>query len=182
MFFHFQIYIATVLAKSASAYLWFFRCSKILGEAGKQEILQQNVPKILDLKSSSELIYEFLEIALQPSKQSQGQHICDYHWFVSMEVLASVHASLLFFCFCYTVYPCSEWFFFTRWRWHSICQCLLMGHFLVRYSRPFLPFFLFCLFVFVFFFLQSFVWFCFSAVLMSFYCALLSYNICSIPI
>ena len=34
--------------------LLFFICSKILGEAGKQEILQQNnVPKILDLKSSS---------------------------------------------------------------------------------------------------------------------------------
>ena len=33
----------------------FFRCSKILGVAGKQEILQQkNVPKILDLNSSSE--------------------------------------------------------------------------------------------------------------------------------
>ena len=29
----------------------FFRCSKILGEAGKQVMLQQNVPKILDLKS-----------------------------------------------------------------------------------------------------------------------------------
>jgi len=35
----------------------FFRCSKILGEAGKQEILQLNVPKILDLKSSSEQIF-----------------------------------------------------------------------------------------------------------------------------
>ena len=34
-----------------------FRCSKILGEAGKQEILQQNVSKILDLKSSSEQIF-----------------------------------------------------------------------------------------------------------------------------
>ena len=35
-----------------------FRCSKILGEAGKQEILQQiNVPKILDLKSSCEQIF-----------------------------------------------------------------------------------------------------------------------------
>ena len=29
----------------------FFRCLKILGEPGKQEILQQNVRKILDLKS-----------------------------------------------------------------------------------------------------------------------------------
>ena len=36
----------------------FFRSSKILGEAGKQEILQQlNVTKILDLKSSSEQIF-----------------------------------------------------------------------------------------------------------------------------
>ena len=35
-----------------------FRCSKTLVEAGKQEILQQiNVPKILDLKSSSEQIF-----------------------------------------------------------------------------------------------------------------------------
>ena len=31
--------------------------SKILGEAGKQEILQQMFPKILDLKSSSEQIF-----------------------------------------------------------------------------------------------------------------------------
>ena len=29
----------------------------MLGEEGKQEILQQNVPKILDLKSSSEQIF-----------------------------------------------------------------------------------------------------------------------------
>lgn len=93
-----------------------------------------------------------------------------------MEVLASVHARLLFFCFCYTVYPCSVWFFFTRCRWHSICQCLLMGRFLVRYSRPFLPFFV-LLICCCFFFLQSFLWFCFSAVLMLFHCALLSYNI-----
>ena len=35
----------------------FFRCSKILGEAGKQEILHKNVPKILDLKSSTEQIF-----------------------------------------------------------------------------------------------------------------------------
>ena len=35
----------------------FFRCSKILGEAGKQEILQKNVPKILDIKSSSQQIF-----------------------------------------------------------------------------------------------------------------------------
>ena len=35
-----------------------FRCSKILGEAGKQEILQQNnIPKILDLKSTSEQVF-----------------------------------------------------------------------------------------------------------------------------
>ena len=34
-----------------------FRFSKILGEAGKQEILQQMFPKILDLKSSSEQIF-----------------------------------------------------------------------------------------------------------------------------
>ena len=34
-----------------------FICSKILGEAGKQEILQQIVPKILGLKSSSEQIF-----------------------------------------------------------------------------------------------------------------------------
>ena len=31
-----------------------FYMLEILGEAGKQEILQKNVPKILDLKSSSE--------------------------------------------------------------------------------------------------------------------------------
>ena len=35
----------------------FFRCSKILGEAGKQKILQKNVPEILDLKSSSEKVF-----------------------------------------------------------------------------------------------------------------------------
>ena len=35
-----------------------FRCSKIPGEACKQEILQQNnVPKNLDLKSSSEQLF-----------------------------------------------------------------------------------------------------------------------------
>ena len=35
-----------------------FRSSKILREAGKQDILQQNnVPKILDLKSSFEQIF-----------------------------------------------------------------------------------------------------------------------------
>ena len=34
-----------------------FRCSKKLGEAGKQDILQKNVPKILDLKSSFEQIF-----------------------------------------------------------------------------------------------------------------------------
>ena len=34
-----------------------FRCSKILGEAGKQEILQQIFRKNLDLKSSSEQIF-----------------------------------------------------------------------------------------------------------------------------
>ena len=35
-----------------------FLCSNILGEADKQEILQPwNVPKILDLKSSSEQIF-----------------------------------------------------------------------------------------------------------------------------
>ena len=33
------------------------RCSKILGEVGKQEIFATNVPKILDLKSSSEQIF-----------------------------------------------------------------------------------------------------------------------------
>ena len=39
-------------------YIPFFRCSKILGEAGKQEILNtENVPEILDLKSSSEQIF-----------------------------------------------------------------------------------------------------------------------------
>ena len=32
----------------------FFRCSKILGEAEKEEILEKMFPKILDLKSSSE--------------------------------------------------------------------------------------------------------------------------------
>ena len=35
----------------------FFRCSKILGEVGKQEIFTTNVPKILDFKSSSEQIF-----------------------------------------------------------------------------------------------------------------------------
>ena len=35
----------------------FFRCSKILGEAGKQEIFTTNVPKIIDLKSFSEQIF-----------------------------------------------------------------------------------------------------------------------------
>ena len=40
-----------------------FRCSKTLVEAGKQEILQQiNVPKILDLKSSSEQIFPKIEV------------------------------------------------------------------------------------------------------------------------
>ena len=34
-----------------------FRCSKILGEAGKQEILQQMFWNSLDLKSSSEQIF-----------------------------------------------------------------------------------------------------------------------------
>ena len=35
----------------------FFRCSKILGQAGKQENFRTNPPKILDLKSSSEQIF-----------------------------------------------------------------------------------------------------------------------------
>ena len=34
-----------------------FRCSKILGETGKQKIFTTNVPKILDLKSSSEHMF-----------------------------------------------------------------------------------------------------------------------------
>ena len=42
--------------------LQFFRCSKILGEAGKQENLQKNVPKILDLKSSSEQIFSEIDV------------------------------------------------------------------------------------------------------------------------
>ena len=35
----------------------FFRSLEILGEAGKQEILQQMFRKILDLKSSSDQIF-----------------------------------------------------------------------------------------------------------------------------
>ena len=34
-----------------------FRCSKILGESGKQENYKTNDPKILDVKSSSEQIF-----------------------------------------------------------------------------------------------------------------------------
>ena len=34
-----------------------FWCSKIIGETGKQEIFTTSVPKIVDLKSSSEQIF-----------------------------------------------------------------------------------------------------------------------------
>ena len=36
----------------------FFRCAKILGQAGKQELnFTTNIPKILDVKTSSEQIF-----------------------------------------------------------------------------------------------------------------------------
>ena len=35
----------------------YSRCSKILGEVGRQEIFTTNAPKVLDLKSSSEQIF-----------------------------------------------------------------------------------------------------------------------------
>ena len=41
-----------------------FRCSKILGEAGKQEIVQQMFSKILNLKSSSDGTDVFRKLTL----------------------------------------------------------------------------------------------------------------------
>ena len=56
---------------------------EILGEAGKQEILETNASKILDLKSSSEQIFSrklplgapayWIEIALVKPKTRNGQ-------------------------------------------------------------------------------------------------------------
>ena len=59
----------------------FFRCSKILGEAGKQKNFTRNASKILDLKSSSEQIFSRKLSLGAPDKLRitfEGQRSCPY--------------------------------------------------------------------------------------------------------
>ena len=81
-------------------YIPFFRCSKILGEAGKQEVLQHDVPKILDLKLSSEQIFSekcrWVPLSILPFCLHFALLLCSFNL---SSVINFVAISAFHFCF-----------------------------------------------------------------------------------